>query len=325
MTENRDLENKEEILKLEDLPGVGPKTAEKLREAGFTDLISIAVMPASELAEILGITQSSAMKIINAARSALKMDFITAYELLERQKKIGYITTGSKSLDKLLGGYGIPTQAITEAFGEYGTGKSQLGFQLCVNVQLPPEKGGLDGDAIFIDTENTFRPKRIMEMAEAVGLDPLEALKRIRYVRAYSSDHQMLIVEKIPDLVRKENLNLKLIVVDSFTGLFRAEYLGRGSLAERQQKLNKHLHDLQRLADRYNCAVYITNQVMARPDILFGDPTQAIGGHIVAHGATYRIYLRKSKGEKRIARLVDAPDLPPMEAVFRITPEGIRD
>jgi len=318
-------EGKKEIKSVEDLPGVGPKTAEKLKQAGFYDLISLAVSSPQEVAELAGIPEATAEKLIAAARNVLHMDFVTADVVLQKQQERGYITTGSKSLDKLLGGKGVPTMAIIEAFGEFGSGKTQIGFQLAVNVQLPLEQGGLEGDAIWIDTEGTFSPRRVMQMAEAIGLDPLQALKRIHYIRAYSVDHQMLIAEKIPEYVAKHNLNLKLIVVDSLTSLFRSEYTGRGQLAERQQKLNRHIHQLQKLADRFNAAVYFTNQVMARPDVLFGDPTAPIGGHVLAHAATYRIYLRKSKENKRIARLVDAPDLPPMEIVFRITDEGIRD
>jgi len=164
-----------------------------------------------------------------------------------------------------------------------------------------------------------------MQVAEAVGLDPKKVLKNIKVGRAYSSDHQLLLVEKIPELVQKDNLNLKIIIVDSLIALFRAEYVGRGTLADRQQKINRLMHALQRLADRYNAAVYVTNQVMARPDIFFGDPTTAVGGNVVGHTATYRLYLRKAKGTKRIARLIDSPSLPEGEAVFAVTEKGIVD
>ncbi len=317
-------ENPNEKMKIEDLPGVGPTTAKKLKEAGYTDLLSLAVANPDSLAVEVEIGEGTARKIVNIARSKLNMNFMSGTDLLEKQKTIGYITTGSKALDSLLGG-GIETQSITEAFGQFGSSKTQLAIQLSVNVQLPKEKGGLDGDVIFIDTENTFRPMRVMQMAQAVGLDPNEALKRIKVGRAYSSDHQILLTEKIPEIVEKEKLNLKLIVVDSLISLFRAEYVGRGTLADRQQKINKLLHRLQRLADRYNAAVFVTNQVMAKPDMFFGDPTAPVGGHVVGHTATYRIYLRKSKGNKRIARLIDSPHLPDGEVIFKITEEGIRD
>lgn len=201
---------------------------------------------------------------------------------------------------------------------------SQIGFQLLVNVQLPKKKGGLEGVGVLIDTENTFRVNRIMAIAKGAGLNPKQALENIRVARAYSADHQILLAEKIPDLIN-EGVPVKLIVVDSLTSLFRSEYVGRGTLAERQQKLNQHIHYLQRLADRFNLAVYVTNQVMARPDIFFGDPTKPVGGNVLGHASTYRLYLRKTKGDKRISRLVDSPCLPEGECIFRITDEGIRD
>jgi DNA repair protein RadA len=200
---------------------------------------------------------------------------------------------------------------------------TQLAFQLAVNVQLPPEKGGLGGNVLYIDTENTFRPERIVQIAKALNLDPEKVLSNIHVARAFNSEHQMFLVEKANEII--EEKNIKLIIVDSLTSHFRADFTGRGELAPRQQKLNKHLHMLQRLADAHNLAVYITNQVLMDPSVMFGDPVRASGGAILAHMATYRIYLRRGKEGTRIARLVDSPGLPEGEAVFKITEEGIRD
>jgi DNA repair protein RadA len=307
---------------IEKLAGVGEKTAEKLKEAGYTDYMSIAAASAGDLVSSVGIGEETASKIIASARDSLKMGFETATEVLKKRSIVGKLTTGSKTLDALLGG-GVETQAITEAHGAFGSGKSQLAHQLAVNVQLPKEKGGLAGKAIFIDTEQTFRPERIMEMAKGLGLDPKKVLENILVARAYNSDHQVLLAEKAEDYIKKNNV--KVIIVDSLTSSFRSEYTGRGTLANRQQKLNRHLHTLQKLADIYNAAIYVTNQVMSRPDVLFGDPTAPIGGHIVGHQATFRLYLRKSKAEKRIAKLIDSPCLPEGETVFKVVVEGIRD
>jgi DNA repair protein RadA len=309
---------------IESIPGVGEKIADKLKECGYEDLMAIAVSPSGQLADDVGMAEATAKKIISNARAMLKMNFMDAEELLEKRKNVGRITTGCKEFDDLIGG-GVESQSITETFGEYGSGKTQIGLQLVVNVQLPVEKGGLDGYAVFIDTENTFRPKRVIQMAEALGLDPKKVMSRIKVARAYSSDHQILLTEKIPDLITNEKIPVKLVVVDSLTGLFRSEYIGRGTLATRQQKLNRHLHTLQRLADRYNLAIYVTNQVMSRPDVFFGDPTKAVGGHVLGHAATYRLYLRKSKGGKRVARLIDSPSLPDGEALFMIDEKGIHE
>ncbi|MFH1306887.1 MAG: DNA repair and recombination protein RadA [Candidatus Micrarchaeota archaeon] len=202
---------------------------------------------------------------------------------------------------------------------------SQLGFQLAVNVQKKEEEGGIgeDTQVLFIDSESTFRPERIKQLAEGQGMDAEKVLKNIHVAKAINSDHQMILVDKADEMVRKNNI--RLIVIDSLTSHFRADYVGRGALGERQQKLNKHVHTLQRLADQNNLAVYITNQVMDNPGLMFGDPTTPVGGHVLAHAATYRIYLRKGKEEKRIARLVDSPSMPEGECIFKVKTTGICD
>lgn len=308
---------------VEDLPGVGPATAEKMKEAGYEDLMAIAVASPGDIAEKCDIGEGIAQKIINAARKLADVGgFETGLEVAERRKTVNKIATGSKAFDELMGG-GIETQAITEFYGEFGSCKTQFAHQLAVNVQRPVADGGLDGHALYIDTENTFRPERITQMAEALGMDPQEALKKIHVARAFNSNHQMLLAERAAELCREHPI--KLIVVDSLTAHFRAEFVGRGTLADRQGKLNKHMHDLQRLAGIQNAACVVTNQVAAKPDAFFGDPTRPIGGHIVGHTSTFRIYLRKSKGGKRICRLVDSPHLPEGEAVVNVTEQGIRD
>jgi len=307
---------------LEDISGIGPATAKKLEEAGFGDLKAIATISVGELAEIAEISEAKAKKIIAVAKSQADLGFETADKFLEKRKEVGRLTTGSKAFDKLLNG-GLETQSIIECFGEWGSGKSQIGMQLCVNVQLPVDKGGLNSGALVIDSEHTFRPERIIQMAKTMGLDPIKVLKNIIIAKAYTSDDQMLIAEQAQEMVRGKNI--KLVVVDSLTSLFRSEYTGRGTLASRQQKLNRHLSTLHKLADLNNLVVYVTNQVMANPQMFFGDPTRPIGGHILGHSSTFRIYLRKSKAEKRIARLVDSPNLPDGEAVFKVTEGGIGD
>lgn len=305
------------------LDGVGEKTAEKLKEAGYEDFMKIAAVSAGDLVDAIGVGEDTANKIIQSAREQTNTGgFEPATETLKRRQQVGKIITGSKTLDDLLGG-GMETQSILEAHGAFGSGKSQLAHQLAVNVQLPKEKGGLGGKAIFIDTEGTFRPERIQQMAEAAGVDPKKALENILVARAYNSDHQLLLADKAEEFIK--NNNVKLIIVDSVTSAFRSDYTGRGTLANRQQKLNRHLHSLLKLANVHNLAVFVTNQVMSRPDILFGDPTAPIGGHIMGHQATFRLYLRKSKGEKRIAKLIDSPCLPEGETVFLVKPEGVRD
>ncbi|MDE1761954.1 MAG: DNA repair and recombination protein RadA [Candidatus Micrarchaeota archaeon] len=309
------------VKEIEDLPGVGPTTAQKLRDAGFDTLDKVATALAGALSEASGLSADAAKKAIDAAREATTLEFETGTHAAERRKGLGRITTGAKDFDELLGG-GVEAQGITEAYGRFAAGKSQLGFELSVNVQKPVGKGGLGGAVLFIDTEGTFRPERIEAIAEAEGLDPKEVLANIFLVRALNTDQQILAIERAEKLVKEKNI--RLIVVDSITSLFRAEFLGRGMLNERQQKLNSHVDKLKKLAEQNDLAVYITNQVMDNPGMLFGDPTTPIGGNILAHATTTRLYFRKGKEEKRIVKLLDSPDRPEGECVIKITPEGIK-
>ena len=311
------------MVELEDLPSVGEKTAQKLRDAGFADMMRLATATAKELAIKAEIGEGVAEKVIEAARKSEKIDFETAYDVMERRRDVGKITVGSEPFNELIGG-GIETQSMTEVFGEFGSGKSQIAHELAVTVQLPEEQGGLDGECVFIDTENTFRPERAEQIAAAFDLDPEEMLQKIHIARAFNSSHQMLMAEKVNELVQN-GTNIRLVIVDSLMAHFRAEYIGRESLATRQQKLNQHLHALQNLANTYNIAIFLTNQVQARPDAFFGSPTKAIGGHVLGHASTYRIWLKKGLAGKRIARLVDSPHLPEGECVFKITADGIVD
>ncbi len=312
-------EEKKELT-VQDLPGVGAATAEKLVDAGYNNIMAIAVASPGELVDAAGVSEASARKMINFARNKLDMGFESGEDLLKKRAKIEKIKTGSKSFDELLGG-GFETSSIVECFGEFGSGKTQLAHILAVNSQ----KQYPGAVTVYIDTENTFRPERIQQIAKGAGLDPMKTLKNIKVARAYNSDHQMLLAEKVEDLITKQELKVKVVIIDSLTAHFRAEFIGRGTLAERQQKLNKHMHVLLRLADMHNICVYVTNQVMAKPDMFFGDPTQAIGGHIVAHASTFRVYLRKGKKGSRVAKLVDSPNLPEGEAGFYVTEEGIKD
>ncbi len=316
-----------EDLRLDNLSGVGPVTTKKLSDAGIHNIMDLIVRGPVELSEITGMDKDTAGNIVEKARVALveggmiSKDFVSAAEIYKRRQEIGKITTGTECLDLLLDG-GLETQALTEVYGEFGSGKTQFCHTICVTVQKPKEEGGLDGTVLYIDTENTFRPERIVSIAKAYGMDPEKALDKIIVARAYNSAHQQLILEEASQLIRENNV--KLLVVDSAVGLFRSEYLGRGTLSVRQQRLNKFVHLLVRIAETYNCAALATNQVMASPDVFFGDPTRPIGGNVVAHTSTYRIYFKKS-GKKRIARMVDSPHHPEQEVIFALGDAGVID
>ncbi len=316
-----------EELELESIDGVGPVTKQKLVDAGIHNLLDLIVRGPVGVAEATGLDIDKATTICNKARvrlvelGKLEKEFVTATEIYKKRQTIERISLGSKNLDELLNG-GVETQAITELYGEYGTGKTQICHTLCVMVQLSRDKGGLEGSAIYIDTEGTFRPERIYSIAKAKGLDPENVLENIIVAKAYNSSHQELILEEVGKII--ERFNARLLIVDSAIAHYRAEFLGRSTLAERQQRINKFMHTLIRLAETYNIAVIATNQIQASPDTFFGDPSRPAGGHVVAHTSTYRIYLKRS-GRNRVARMVDSPYHPEKEVIFILTEDGIGD
>ncbi|MSS74807.1 DNA repair and recombination protein RadA [Candidatus Pacearchaeota archaeon] len=309
---------------LTDIPGIGPGIASKLEAAGVYDLMGLAVMSPSALSELAGVGEAVARKAIQAARSMMKLGFSDGIEFSKKRDDVFFLGTGSSNLNGLLGGRGIETKAITECYGAFGSGKTQLGLTLAVRVQLPKEQGGANGKAVFIDTEGTFRPERIRQIAEGLGANPEKVLKNILVARAFNSDHQILLADKIGELI-KGGEPIRIVIIDSLTAHFRAEFAGRGQLADRQQKLNRYLHGLMKLAEQHNLAIYVTNQVMANPAMMFGDPTTAVGGNIVAHASTFRLYLRRGKQGSRVAKLIDSPNLPDGEAVFFVTKNGVVD
>lgn len=351
--------------KLSELPGVGPATAEKLIDAGYMTYKSIASENESELANTADIGDNTAVDIVRAAREEAEIGgFNSAMDISDKRQNITKISTLVPDLDNMLEG-GIESQSITEFYGGFGAGKSQVTHQLCVNVQLPIEHGGAEGSAIFIDTEDSFRPERITEMVKGLPEDVLaDVIKkedvnvtvddiknsnvyhegkedttapvyqlsqlfqdRIEVAQSSSASHQMLLVDEAIEIVNNlsdTEFPAKLFVVDSVISHFRAEHVGRGELAKRQQKLNRHIHDLKRLGDMHNMAIVIANQVQSNPDSYFGDPTKPTGGNILGHNSTFRLYLRNSKNNNRVVKLVDAPNLPDAECVVKIKKSGVK-
>ena len=304
---------------LEDLPGIGPATVAKLKEIGFKTVESLGTAAVAELVAA-GIGEPMAEKVIEAARKSMAITFVRGDELVEIRKNVRRLTTGCSSMDRLLNG-GIETQSLTEFYGEFGSGKSQMCHQLCVTVQLGEAQGGLNGSVLYIDTEATFRPERVMQIAPRFGVKPEDVLKGIVYAEAYTSNHQTVLLENADEVI-KEN-DVRLIIVDSVMSHFRSEYLGREMLAPRQQQLNKHLHKLMRLSRAFNAAAVITNQVMASPDAFFSKAVSPVGGHILGHMSHSRIFLRKGRGNVRIAKLTASPSLPEGEVPMRITERGM--
>src|SRR5256886_4588502 len=262
---------------VEDLPGVGPSTSEKLKELGLHTIESLTAATVRELVPA-GIEEKHAAKIIAEARDSISLSFVRADELMKMKANVRRLTTGSKAFDGLIGG-GLETQTITEVYGEYGVGKSILCHQLAINVQLPVDKGGLDGGALYLDTEQTFRPEWIVRMAKTAGLEPTDVAQRIIYSEAYNSDHQILLLEKADQII-KDN-NIRLIIIDSLTSHFRSEYLGREMLAERQQRLNNHMHRLIRIARGFYAVAVVTYKGMLKPPHFFGHLVYARCGHLI--------------------------------------------
>lgn len=350
---------------LTELTGVGDATADKLIDAGYDSYQAIAVTDPTKLSQNADLGESKAKKLVSAARQEAEIGgFDTATSVMEERSKMYKISTQIDAVDEIMDG-GIETQAITEFYGGFGSGKSQITHQMAVNVQLPAEVGGAEGSCFFIDTEDSFRPKRIAQMVRGLDEDVLEVvldksefdftvqevkeaevnttdnpttpaeilaqqfLDNVFVAKAFSSDHQLLLLEEARSQANKlandpDSDPVKLVVIDSLIAHFRSEYVGRGQLAERQQKLNKHLHDLKTLINSHNAAAIVANQVQSNPDSYFGDPTDPVGGNILGHTSTFRIYLRDSKDNKRIFKLVNAPNLADAETVIQIEGDGVK-
>lgn len=337
---------------LTELSGVGPATADKLSEAGFDRYEDLAVAGVGEITADADISDNKAQKVINSARDLADVGgFSTGNEALESRQGINKVTTAHNEIDDILGG-GVEEKAITELYGEHKSGKSQFSHQLCVNVQLPEEYGGAGKRAIFIDTEDSYRPERIVEMVRGLDREILQAcmdrdgidgtpdhedamdelvelfLSRVHNAAARNTNMQIMLAQDASDIAKEyrgTDFPVGLLVVDSIIGHFRAEYIGRGELADRQQKLTQHMDDLTDFANRYDASVVIANQVMANPDQFFGDPTKAAGGNVIKHRSTFRVKLREGKGDKMVFMLEDAPNLPDGQTPYLVTEGGIEE
>ncbi|GAB1299591.1 Meiotic recombination protein DMC1/LIM15 homolog [Apodemus speciosus] len=361
--------------------GINMADIKKLKSVGICTIKGIQMTTRRALCNVKGLSEAKVEKIKEAANKLIEPGFLTAFQYSEKRKMVFHITTGSQEFEcvsqfllplstafgvyasfpeshhdfhclntrgKLLGG-GIESMAITEVFGEFRTGKTQLSHTLCdvqrVTAQLPGTGGYSGGKIIFIDTENTFylnflwnwfigslilgpssRPDRLRDIADRFNVDHDAVLDNVLYARAYTSEHQMELLDYVAAKFHEEAGIFKLLIIDSIMALFRVDFSGRGELAERQQKLAQMLSRLQKISEEYNVAVFVTNQMTADPGAtMTADPKKPIGGHILAHASTTRISLRKGRGELRIAKIYDSPEMPENEATFAITAGGIGD
>jgi DNA repair protein RadA len=306
---------------------IGLATKMHLENSGFRSLKDLVVRGPVDISEATGMDFEKSAVLCNRARQileeagVLEKSFVTARNLYDKRLRAERISTGSKNLDNLLGG-GVETRAVTEIFGEYGTGKTQICHTLCVIVSREGTHGGLASKAIYVDTESTFRPERIVSICNARNIESGPVLDSIIVAKAYNTAHQELIIDEIGSIIDMNRV--KLLVVDSAVAHYRAEFLGRATLSERQQKLNKFMHILLRISETYGAAVVITNQIQSSPDPVFGDIFRPTGGNVVAHTSTYRLYLKRA-GRNRIARMVDSPYHPETEVVFALSEKGATD
>ena len=305
--------------------GIGAADVAKLKAGGVNTVGGLLMIVKKDLADIKGLSDAKIDKILDAAKKFVSFaGFHSGVEALQKRSDVVKITTGCKAFDELLGG-GIETMSITEAFGEFRTGKTQLAHTLCVTTQLPRSMNGGNGKIAYIDTEGTFRPERIRPIAERFGLEAEAALENIIVARAYTHEHQASLLGMLG--AKMVDDQFRLLIIDSITALFRVDFIGRGQLADRQQKLGRMLSHLVKLAEEFNIAVYITNQVVSDPggQMFTADPKKPVGGHVMAHASTTRLYLRKGRGDQRICKIHDSPCLPESEAVYQISSEGITD
>lgn len=317
---------------LQQFKSVSSEIIQKLKQQGIGNLEVIAGKDPLDLVDELGITQAKAKKLIKQAKDNLKFYFQTATQALQRRKNVMRLKSGCNAIDELVNG-GFETQSIIEFYGEFGAGKIQFVDQLSVLAQKPVNQGGLNGAALVIDTENKYRPERVKIIAKRFEMDQAQTLQNIVIARPHSSDQQITIIEKINQssdlkqtLGKQMKKRIRLIIIDSLVAKFRNQYVGRGTLSERQQKLNKHLGHCLSYATTNNAIVMVTNQVVSNPDFLYtGQMIKPVGGNIVGHSSSYRFYLRKAKDAKRIIKTIDAPDLPIAQAVYELYQGGIRD
>ncbi|ADN50280.1 DNA repair and recombination protein RadA [Vulcanisaeta distributa] len=315
----------QEGIDLEDLEGIGPKTAQLLKSKGILSVRHLALFNPEELIELTDMTPDRVEKILRSARDIVfgSNRVSRATDLAKNFEGIIRLRTNVRAIDDLLQG-GLEPKAIYEFAGEFGTGKTQLCHQLSVTVQLSQDKGGVGGAAVYLDTEEAFSPNRIVNIAQRFDLDPNEALDNIYVIKVINAaDLEDRIKFDVVKLV--EQANAKLIVVDSIIALYRAEFKGRERLAERQQRLNYILDWLMRIAKVYNVYVVLTNQVLDVP-MGYIEVKRPAGGNVLAHAVTHRLFLKKSKEDIKVMEVLDSPRLPfKASAMFRITDKGVED
>ena len=319
-------------LEINQLEGVGPVTVKKLGAFGVKSLIDICIRGSKEVAEITGTAKAksdqwvfNAQKILEEKNIIRKTDMSTI-ELMKYHNDMVLLPTKCKAVDELISG-GVKPECVYEVYGEFGSGKTQFCLSLLVEAVAQGD------NVVWIDCEDTFRPNRVLEIlksridedgdAYSISDEDLEkTLERIDYIYTPNTEQLMGTINGLSDIM--EAKKPRLVVIDGSIGQFREEYLGRGTLADRQNQIARLMTHIKNISFYFRCTVVFTNQVQSDPSIMFGDPTKPIGGNVVGHASTYRIYFKKS-GRKRIARMVDSPEHPQGDAPFTLNTSGIAD
>jgi meiotic recombination protein DMC1 len=324
--EGTDAEMVEEYLaisRLQDM-GLNQSDVKKLEDAGYKSVGMVMAQPRKKLEEIRGFSEAKVNKVVEAANKLIPFNFVTGTECLQSRQSILKISTGSQALNEMIGG-GFHSKGITEIHGEFRTGKTQLMHTLCITTQMPMDQGGAEGKVCFIDTEGTFRPERIKEIATNYGFDPDTILDNIFCIRVTNHNQQMECVKGVVALITGGE-PIKLLIVDSLMALFRVEFSGRGELSVRQQAIARHLRDLQIVADEFNIPVVLTNQMTADPGAMIAACSQKpIGGNIVAHMCQTRLMFKKGRENCRIVKLIDSPQYPEADCQIALTAKGAVD
>lgn len=302
---------------LSHVPGVTPEVQEKLLRAGLATPFLLSTASVEQI-QAAGIPKSQAEELIGNARDIAEIKHITPSEFAERFFTMAKISTGSTKLDEALGA-GIETMTLTEFFGPSASGKSQMCMQLAVNAQLPEESGGLESRVVYIDTEKSFNPGRVENLAKFRGIKPREALKKILYVRVSSLSELFEKANKAEEFLSRRDT--RILIIDNIISPFRLESEKRGA-HERPLLLQKLLWKLLLYTDELNAAVVFTNRVYSLPDSITGEVIQPFGGLVVDTSVHKKVFLRKHENEVYRASLMGDQ---PMEVFFRIDKSGVRD
>ena len=311
-------------------PSRAPRSIAKLKQTGIHSVEQLQMTSHRQLASIKGLSDTKVDKLLDSALKLVQpvCRFQTAKDLqTHRDDTCIKVSTGCAEFDQILCG-GFESGSITEIYGEARAGKSQLALTVAVASFLPREAGGGEGRTLYLDTEGAFRPERLIPIATRFDLDADFVQENVIYARIYNCDQLDNAIAEAGALFAcedPESAPFRTLVVDSIIGPYRQEFPGRAELPERQQRMGRVLWMLKKIAETYNIAVVLTNQVTADPGAMAGqDAKKPVGGNILAHAVNTRIMLRKGKGAQRIAKIVQSPLCGELEAHFELTEGGVQ-